>query len=186
MEKGHVLLCGTGSIASIKLPGCASALMSTLELPVNVVLTRNALHFTTQRALRGMGCERVWVDEFQEDTENGTAPHVMLTETALLVVVYPATANFIAKMAHGIADDLAASVVLTAECPVLIVPTMHIRMWRNLATAQNIDMLEARGHRVLPAKDSEVTSERGITFSVDEVVKAAKEIVAQAYRCEVL
>ena len=140
-----VVLCGTGSLASINLPGCAAELSSRLALPVQVVVTRNALQFTTQRALEAMSRRRVLHDEFELDTQDGQAPHVSLTERARIIVVYPASANFIARIAHGMADDLASAIVLCAASPVLIVPAMHDRMWRNPATRANVALLEQRG-----------------------------------------
>lgn len=175
-----IILCGTGSLASINVPGCVHEISNRSGLPVNVVLTRNALQFTTRRAVQAMSRRKVWVDDFADETEDGSAPHVILTGAAALVVAYPATANFIAKVSNGLADDLATAVVLAADCPVLIVPSMHERMWKNAATQANIERLKQRGIMILtgatPIKEASFF-EKGVMLSVNEVVEAVLKIL---------
>jgi phosphopantothenoylcysteine synthetase/decarboxylase len=178
-SRRRVILCGTGSVASINLPGCAFELAHSTGCDVRVVVTPHALKFTTTTALRAMSGSRVWRDDFVDDTDSGVAPHVELTNTAALVVVYPATANFIAKIAQGFADDLASAVVLCAGCRVLVVPNMHMRMWRNPATQANIRTLTARHIVVLKPKLGNVSAlmPPGVCVAVESVVDAAQALL---------
>lgn len=180
---GAILLCGTGSLASINLPGCTSELLDKLHRPLHVILTRSALQFTTLRALRAMAKGRVWSSDFEDQTPDGSAPHVTLTNSAVLVIVYPATADFIARIAHGLADDLASTVVLCAGCPVIVAPTMHKRMWGNAATQANLQVLEDRGFFVLKPQDepSQYGPPLGITFSVDTVIRKAQDVLLETH-----
>jgi phosphopantothenoylcysteine decarboxylase/phosphopantothenate--cysteine ligase len=113
---------------------------------VRVVPTASALRFVgepTWSALSGqpVGTE-VWDNVHQ-------VPHVRIGQTADLVVVAPATADLLAKAAHGIADDLLTNTLLTARCPVVFAPAMHTEMWEHPATAANVGTLRARGAHVI-------------------------------------
>ena len=77
-------------------------------------------------------------------------PHVRLGQSADLVVVAPATADLLARAAHGLADDLLTNVLLTARCPVLMAPAMHTEMWEHPATQANVATLAERGVHVIP------------------------------------
>ena len=117
---------------------------------VRVVPTRAALHFVgaaTWAALSGQPVSaEVWDDVHD-------VPHVAIGKTADLVVVAPATADLLAKAAHGLADDLLTSTLLTARCPVVLVPAMHTEMWLHPATQANVATLRARGVVVLEPAD---------------------------------
>ncbi|GGM41866.1 phosphopantothenoylcysteine decarboxylase [Micromonospora sonchi] len=113
---------------------------------VRVVPTAAALRFVgppTWAALSGQPvAEDVWSDVHE-------VPHVRLGQQADLVVVAPATADLLAKAAHGLADDLLTNTLLTARCPVLLAPAMHTEMWEHPATVANVATLRARGVRVI-------------------------------------
>jgi phosphopantothenoylcysteine decarboxylase/phosphopantothenate--cysteine ligase len=113
---------------------------------VRVVPTRSALQFVgapTWAALSGAPVStEVWDDVHE-------VPHVRLGQQADLVVVAPATADLLARAAHGLADDLLTSTLLTARCPVLLAPAMHTEMWEHPATAANVALLRERGVVVL-------------------------------------
>ncbi|MBC7372722.1 MAG: bifunctional phosphopantothenoylcysteine decarboxylase/phosphopantothenate--cysteine ligase CoaBC [Frankiales bacterium] len=113
---------------------------------VTVVPTRAALAFVgapTWAALSGKPvADDVWSDVHQ-------VPHVRLGQSADLVIVAPATADLLARAAHGLADDLLANVLLTARCPVVLAPAMHTEMWEHAATQANVATLRARGVRVV-------------------------------------
>ncbi|MDQ3450278.1 MAG: phosphopantothenoylcysteine decarboxylase, partial [Actinomycetota bacterium] len=117
---------------------------------VRVVPTRAALHFVgaaTWAALSGQPVSaEVWDDVHD-------VPHVAIGKTADLVVVAPATADLLAKAAHGLADDLLTSTLLTARCPVVLVPAMHTEMWLHPAAQANVATLRARGVVVLEPAD---------------------------------
>ncbi|SCL33845.1 phosphopantothenoylcysteine decarboxylase / phosphopantothenate--cysteine ligase [Micromonospora nigra] len=113
---------------------------------VRVVPTASALRFVgapTWAALSGQPvADDVWADVHE-------VPHVRLGQQADLVVVAPATADLLARAAHGLADDLLTNTLLTARCPVLLAPAMHTEMWEHPATAANVATLRARGVRVV-------------------------------------
>ena len=113
---------------------------------VRVVPTASALRFVgapTWAALSGQPvADDVWADVHE-------VPHVRLGQQADLVVVAPATADLLAKAAHGLADDLLTNTLLTARCPVLLAPAMHTEMWEHPATVANVATLRARGVRVI-------------------------------------
>src|SRR3954468_17484126 len=113
---------------------------------VTVVPTRAALEFVgaaTWAALSGKPVtSEVWADVHE-------VPHVRLGQSADLVVVAPATADLVAKAAHGLADDLLTNTLLTARCPVLLAPAMHTEMWEHPATRANVALLRSRGTTVL-------------------------------------
>ncbi|MER7167783.1 bifunctional phosphopantothenoylcysteine decarboxylase/phosphopantothenate--cysteine ligase CoaBC [Micromonospora sp. NPDC000207] len=113
---------------------------------VRVVPTASALRFVgapTWAALSGQPvAEDVWSDVHE-------VPHVRLGQQADLVVVAPATADLLARAAHGLADDLLTNTLLTARCPVLLAPAMHTEMWENPATVANVATLRSRGVRVI-------------------------------------
>ncbi len=91
---------------------------------------------------------RVMIDQF--DLESVVDPtHISLTDEADLVAVVPATANFIGKAAHGIADDMLTSLLLAVDCPVLVAPAMNDRMWKHPAVRENIETLRKRGYRFI-------------------------------------
>ncbi|MDO3704226.1 bifunctional phosphopantothenoylcysteine decarboxylase/phosphopantothenate--cysteine ligase CoaBC [Micromonospora sp. C28SCA-DRY-2] len=113
---------------------------------VRVVPTASALRFVgapTWAALSGQPvADEVWSDVHE-------VPHVRLGQQADLVVVAPATADLLAKAAHGLADDLLTNTLLTARCPVVLAPAMHTEMWEHPATVANVATLRARGVRVI-------------------------------------
>ncbi|WFE39692.1 bifunctional phosphopantothenoylcysteine decarboxylase/phosphopantothenate--cysteine ligase CoaBC [Micromonospora sp. WMMD998] len=113
---------------------------------VRVVPTASALRFVgapTWAALSGQPvADDVWSDVHE-------VPHVRLGQHADLVVVAPATADLLAKAAHGLADDLLTNTLLTARCPVVLAPAMHTEMWEHPATVANVDTLRSRGVRVI-------------------------------------
>src|SRR3954468_10010495 len=113
---------------------------------VTVVPTESALTFVgkaTWAALSGRPVHTtVWADVHE-------VPHVRLGQSADLVVVAPATADLLARAAHGLADDLLTNVLLTARCPVVLAPAMHTEMWDHPATRANVALLRSRGTTVL-------------------------------------
>jgi phosphopantothenoylcysteine decarboxylase/phosphopantothenate--cysteine ligase len=113
---------------------------------VRVVPTESALQFVGEPTWAALSGHPVGADPMRDVHE---VPHVRLGQEADLVVVVPSTANLLAKAATGLADDLLTNVLLTARCPVVMVPAMHTEMWQHPATAQNVATLRARGVLVL-------------------------------------
>ena len=148
-----IVLGVSGGIAAYK---AASLLRRFSEsgYDVTVVPTAAALEFVgapTWAALSGKPVATdVWTDVHQ-------VPHVRIGQEADLVVVAPATADLIAKAAHGLADDLLSTTLLTARCPVVIAPAMHTEMWQHPATEANVETLRARGVHVMDPASGRLT-----------------------------
>ncbi|GLZ35934.1 phosphopantothenoylcysteine decarboxylase [Lentzea sp. NBRC 105346] len=121
---------------------------------VRVVPTDGALKFVGAATFEALSGEPVTADPFDRVHE---VPHVKLGQNADLVVVAPATANLIAKAAHGLADDLLTNTLLTAHCPVLLVPAMHTEMWEHPATQHNVALLRERGVNVMEPASGRLT-----------------------------
>lgn len=124
-----VLLGVTGGIAAYKMANVASALKK-LGADVEVIMTENATHFITPLVFETLTGHKCMVDTFDRDFKFEVT-HISLAKKADVVLVAPATANVIAKMAHGIADDMLTTVVLAARCPKLVSPAMNTGMLEN-------------------------------------------------------
>ena len=144
--QGREIVVGvTGSIAAYKAAEVVSQLVQR-GAGVTVVMTRSAAEFVGAITFQTLTRRRVMMDQF--DLESVVDPtHISLTEKADLVLVAPATANFLAKAAHGIADDMLTSLLLAVTCPVLVAPAMNDRMWNHPAVKDNLAVLRKRGVR---------------------------------------
>lgn len=123
------------------------------------VMTRGAQEFITPLAAGALSAEKVFTSLFDREDEHDVG-HIRLARDHDLVLIAPATADLMAKMAHGIADDLATAVLLATDRPVLIAPAMNPKMWQNPATQSNLDVLRARGVAVCGPASGEM-AERG-------------------------
>ncbi|MGH2817760.1 MAG: bifunctional phosphopantothenoylcysteine decarboxylase/phosphopantothenate--cysteine ligase CoaBC [Actinomycetota bacterium] len=137
----RIVLCVTGGIAAYKVAHVARDL-ALMGADVRVVMTRSAQHFVGPQTFAALTGNPVSTELFGEGAD---ASHVELARGADLLVVAPATANAVAKMALGLADDLFSATVLTARCRVLIAPAMHTEMWEHPATQVNVRALMERG-----------------------------------------
>ncbi len=143
MSKKRIILGVTGSIAAYK----AADLVRRLKekgLRVSVVMTKEAEHFVTPLTLSSLSGEKVHRSLFEEEF-SGHMAHIELAHEAGLVVIAPATANIIGKLACGLADDLLTCVCLATQAPLLIVPAMHDEMYKNKAVQGNCRTLKSRG-----------------------------------------
>jgi phosphopantothenoylcysteine decarboxylase/phosphopantothenate--cysteine ligase len=113
---------------------------------VRTILTEHGAQFVTPLSISALSHEKVYTDLFSL-TDESEMGHLRLAQEAELVVVAPATANILAKMAQGLADDLASTALLATDKPILVAPAMNVRMWESAATRANIALLEARGMR---------------------------------------
>ena len=164
--KGKCVLLGvSGGIAAYKMANVASALRK-LGADVEVIMTRNATQFITPITFETLTGHKCMVDTFDRDFKFEVT-HISLAKKADVILVAPATANVIAKMAHGIADDMLTTVVLAAKCPKLVSPAMNTGMLENPITQDNIATLEKYGFTVIP-------SESGVL--------ACKDVAADACR----
>jgi phosphopantothenoylcysteine decarboxylase/phosphopantothenate--cysteine ligase len=146
-----VLLILSGGIAAFKGAELIR-LLRKAGCGVTCVLTDNAAHFVTPLTLQALSENKVYTELFSL-TDESEMGHIQLSRSADLVVVAPATANILAKMAHGLADDLASTVLLATDKRVLVAPAMNVRMWLHPATQANMALLRARGVLVAGPND---------------------------------
>jgi len=144
--KRTILLGITGSIAAYKAADTASKLKK-LGHDVYCVMTKDATHFITPLTLETLSQHPVTIDLFEAGEGDWRPSHLQLADTADLLVVSPATANVIAKLAHGIADDALSTIALALrpEAQVLVAPAMNGKMWLHPATQSNVKVLQSRG-----------------------------------------
>lgn len=138
-----IVLGITGSIAAYKAADIASKLVQA-GARVEVIMTKSATEFLAPLTLRNLTGRPV-VTEMFELTSEFSVEHVALAEAADVVVIAPATANIMAKIAAGIADDMLCATVLATKAPVVIAPAMHNDMWENVVTQENVTKLKTRG-----------------------------------------
>ena len=151
MLKGKTVVLGiTGSIAAYKMANVAS-MLAKQHCDVQVIMTKNATQFITPLTFETLCNTRCMVDTFDRNFQYNVE-HVALAKRADLVMVAPASANIIAKMAHGIADDMLTTTVLAAKCPKLVSPAMNTGMLENPITQDNIATLERYGFTVIPSE----------------------------------
>ncbi|MBQ2401376.1 MAG: bifunctional phosphopantothenoylcysteine decarboxylase/phosphopantothenate--cysteine ligase CoaBC, partial [Lachnospiraceae bacterium] len=151
MLKGKTVLLGvTGSIAAYKIANLASALMK-LHAEVHVIMTKNATNFINPITFETLTGNKCLVDTFDRNFEF-SVEHVSIAKKADVVLVAPASANVIAKLAHGLADDMLTTTILACQCKKIISPTMNTRMFENPITQDNMKTCQRYGMEViLPA-----------------------------------
>ena len=151
LERKNVVLGVTGSIACYKALDLASKLTQAGAL-VDTIMSYGAVQFVTPLAFRSITHRPVVTDTFDPDSEL-SVEHVALAEQADIVVVAPATAHFLAKMAAGLADDPLTTTILATQAPVMVAPAMDAHMYDNPATQDNLSRLRSRGvHVAGPAR----------------------------------
>jgi len=151
MLKKKILLGVTGSIAAYKTAELIRLLRKN-NFFVQVVLTKSAKQFVTPLTLQALSGNPV-LENMWESMEGNGMEHINLTRTADLLLVAPASGNFIAKLANGLADDLLTNLCLARSCPLLVAPAMNVEMFNNIATQRNIETIKNDGI-VLSGPDS--------------------------------
>ena len=148
--QGKTVVLGiTGGIAAYKMPNVAHALVK-LGADVHVLVTKNATEFITPLVFETLTNRRCIVDTFDRNFQYDVA-HISLANAADLLLIAPATANVIAKVAHGQADDMLTTVTLAAHCPKLVAPAMNTHMLENPITQDNLKTLAHYGVTVIPS-----------------------------------
>ena len=148
--QGKTVVLGiTGGIAAYKMPNVAHALVK-LGADVHVLMTKNATEFITPLVFETLTNRRCIVDTFDRNFQYDVA-HISLANAADLLLIAPATANVIAKVAHGQADDMLTTVTLAAHCPKLVAPAMNTHMLENPITQDNLKTLAHYGFTVIPS-----------------------------------
>ena len=154
MDPRRVLLAISGGIAAYKAPELLRALGKAGH-DVRCMLTAEAERFVSPLVLQSLSGRSVRRDLFDAG-EEGEIDHIGLADWAELVLVAPVTANLMAKMAHGLADDLVSTVLLATRAPVLIAPAMNVNMWNHPATQTNLAILRSRGIEVVGPEAGEL------------------------------
>jgi phosphopantothenoylcysteine decarboxylase/phosphopantothenate--cysteine ligase len=153
MDRKRIIVGVSGGIAAYKACSVVRQLVEAGH-SVRVIPTESALRFVGAATFEALSGEPVHTDVWQDVPE---VPHVQIGKQAELVVVAPATADVLARAAHGRADDLLTATLLTARCPVLFAPAMHTEMWLHPATADNVATLRQRGAVVLEPASGRLT-----------------------------
>jgi phosphopantothenoylcysteine decarboxylase/phosphopantothenate--cysteine ligase len=178
MLKGKRVVLGvTGGIAAYKAAEFVRLLVKA-EVDVHVVMTENAQRFITPLTFQTLSGNPVVADPFTllDDAKIG---HIALADLAEMVVILPATANVIGKIANGIADDFLSTMVMATRAPVLFIPSMNVNMWENKALQKNIQTLLELGHHLLEPGEGELACHwygKGRLPELNEVVERMEDI----------
>lgn len=172
----HIVLGITGGIAAYKAAELIR-LLSKRNISVQVVMTEAACQFITPVTMQALSGNPVYTSMWDSSISNGM-PHIALSREADAIVVAPASADFMAKLVHGRADDLLSTLCLARECPLLIAPAMNKQMWENPATQRNVQQLVADNISLLgPASGEQACGEIGLGRML-EAEELADHIVA--------
>ena len=172
METSKQIVLGiTGGIAAYKAAELLR-LLTKQGVAVQVVMTEASTHFITTTTMQGLSGNPVYTDQWDASVPNSMA-HINLSRAADAVVIAPASADFIAKLAHGLADDLLSTLCLARNCPLILAPAMNRAMWLNAATQRNIAQLIADGVHVLgPDSGVQACGEEGMGRMLEAEVLA--------------
>jgi phosphopantothenoylcysteine decarboxylase/phosphopantothenate--cysteine ligase len=160
LQGKRIVLGVTGGIAAYKAAELVR-LLGKQGADVQVAMTEGATHFVTTTTFQALSGKPVFTDQWDARMPNAMA-HIDLSRQADLILVAPASADFLARTAQGLADDLLATMVLARDCPLLIAPAMNRQMWENPATQRNVAQLVADGVHILgPANGEQACGEVG-------------------------
>ena len=176
MDAKTILLIISGGIAAVKIPELIRRLRDQGQ-SVIPVMTKAAHEFVTPLSVSALAEHRVYTDLF-DLTDEAEMGHIELSRSADIVLVAPGTANLVAKMANGFADDLASTLLLATDTPVMIAPSMNVRMWEHPTTCRNLAQLREDGVRVIgPNKGVMACGEFGYgrMAEVTEILRAVDE-----------
>ena len=154
MNGKNILLIISGGIAAVKTPDLIRKLTQA-GARVIPVLTRSGAQFVTPLSIAALAGSKVYIDLF-DLTDEAEMGHIELSRSADLILVAPATAHIMAKMAQGLADDLASTLLLATDTPVMIAPSMNVRMWDHAATQRNLTTLQADGVQMIGPNEGEM------------------------------
>lgn len=172
-----VVIAVTGSIAAYKAVDLVRLFVKGGD-DVSVMMTKAACEFVKPLTFQTLSRNPVYVDEFAPPVE-WKPGHVSLAEAAELVVVAPATANTIAKMRYGIADNFVTSTLLATRAKIVVAPAMNTGMWENPVTQENVAALKARGATIVDPDTGELAcgaTGKGRMMSPDAIYKVCKEV----------
>ncbi len=179
MLKGKEIVVGiTGGIAAYKAAEFVRLLVKE-EARVHVVMTRNAQEFITPLTLQTLSGNPVVSDPFAL-IEGEKIGHIALADLAEVIIILPATANIIGKIANGIADDFLSTMVMASRAPTLFVPSMNVNMWENKALQKNIGTLLERGCHFMEPGEGELACHwygKGRLAELSDVVEKIKDLL---------
>jgi phosphopantothenoylcysteine decarboxylase/phosphopantothenate--cysteine ligase len=156
-----VLLGITGGIAAYKAAELTRLLVKA-GADVRIAMTEAATHFIGTATMQALSGQQVWTDLWDARV-NDAMGHIELSRDRDLILVAPASADFMAKLAHGLADDLLSTLCAARRCPLMVAPAMNVEMWQNVATVRNAEMLRADGVAIVgPASGGQACGEMGM------------------------
>ena len=181
LAKKTVVLGITGSIAAYKAAEIASRLVKA-GATVEVIMTEAATKFVTPLTLRSITHRPVVTDMFAGNVEY-SPEHIALAETADVVLIAPATADIIAKLAAGIADDMLGCTVLATKAPVVLAPAMNVNMFQNSVTQQNLAKLKARGFIMIDPAYGRLASGKvgvGRLAEIEQIIDTVEQVLSRS------
>lgn len=155
IEKQPTIVLGvTGSVAAYKAASLVRLMVSE-EWNVHVIMTQGATQFVTPLTFQTLSRNEVILDLFDK-RETWMPAHIELAQKADILLVAPATANCIAKIAHGISDDALSATIIASTAPLMVAPAMNCNMWANVAVQENTQALIARGVKIIDPDQGEL------------------------------
>jgi phosphopantothenoylcysteine decarboxylase/phosphopantothenate--cysteine ligase len=174
MDGKNILLIISGGIAAVKVPDLIRKL-SQNGAHITPVLTESGAQFVTPLSIAALARSKVYTDLFSL-TDEAEMGHIELSRSADLILVVPATAQLMAKIAHGMADDLASTLLLATDTPVMIAPSMNVRMWDHPATQRNLTTMQKDGVKVIGPNEGEMACGEFGSGRMAEVVEIVQAV----------
>jgi len=177
-NKKNILLGVTGSIAAYKACDLIRAVQK-LGISVTVVMTKQAKEFVTALTFQELSHNKVYQEMFEKDFDVDIE-HIALAEKPDLIVIAPATANIIGKIANGICDDLLSCIITATKKPVLIAPAMNENMYTNRIVQYNIQKLNSSGYKFVQPRKGELACGKvgwGCLAEIEEIVRQIKKFL---------
>lgn len=178
LKNKTIILGISGGIAAYKACDVIRGLKKE-DADVHVVLTKAGAEFITPLTLQTLSCNPVHTDMFNL-TDEAKVGHISLADRADLVLVAPATADIIAKMACGICDELLTTVICATKAPVVLAPSMNVNMWEHPITRENINKLKKIEYYIIEPESGELAcgyEGKGRLARADEIIKVIKNIL---------
>ena len=182
LYKNTVLIGISGGIAAYKIRELIVSLRDK-KIDVHVMMTKSASIMIDPKELRDVSSNKVYINLFDEDFDykevlgKRKVDHIQLADKADLLVIAPATANIIGKIASGIADDFLTTTVLATRVPVMICPSMNVNMWNNPIVQKNISKLQGIGYKVIHPDSGALACGYEGKGRLPEISKLSKEIL---------
>jgi phosphopantothenoylcysteine decarboxylase/phosphopantothenate--cysteine ligase len=179
MKNKHIVIGVTGSIAAYKAAEITSQLKQK-GCDIYVIMTKNAMEFVGPATFRSLTGNIVLTEMFPKDNTFSPTLHISLAEWMDVLVIVPATANIIGKIAHGVADDLLSTTALSTQKPILIAPAMNEKMYINPAVQENLKILKKRNCKIVEPETGFLAcgyTGKGRLAGIDKIIKEIEEII---------